>query len=177
MRVRRTLAAKLVAGSCLVIGVMWLSSGMLAVAERVDPIPAFAVKLEIQGMPGTIFIKELTGIGSESEVIEQKVSGQPFVQSLPGRLKWKELVIKRGLTGDRSFWVWRGQVETGNLQGALRTFSITFMNSALTQPMARWEGTGGWPSKLIVSNPASSTSSELLMEELTIAHSGLVRTL
>ena len=113
MRLRRTLAAKLVAGSCLVIAVMWLLSGMPAGAQRVDPIPAFTAKLEIQGIPGPMFIQELTGIGSESEVVEQKSigpSGQPVVQNVPGRLKWKELVIKRGLTSDRSFWTWRAQL-------------------------------------------------------------------
>ena len=168
-----------IAGSCVVVAVVWLLIGMPAGAQRTDPIPGFAVKVEIQGIPGPMFIAELTGLGSESDVVEQKSvgpSGQPVVQSVPGRLKWKEIVIKRGLTADKSFWLWRAQVETGNLQGALRTFSITFLSSSL-QPMARWEGAGGWPSKLIVPTPASSSSSTLMIEELTIAHSGLVRTL
>ena len=165
-------------GMFLLMAVVWLFSGLPAGAQTRDTIPGFAVKVEIQGLPA-IFISELTGIGSESEVVEQKIvglSGQSVVQHVPGRLKWKDIVIKRGLTGDKSFWAWRAMVEAGNLQGALRTFSISFMNATMTQPLARWEGVGGWPSKLVIPTPASASSATLMVEELTISHSGLTRT-
>jgi phage tail-like protein len=134
--------------------------------------------VEIQGIPGPIFVAELTGIGSESDAVavEQKsVSGQTFIQNVPGRLKWKDIVIKRGLSADRSFWTWRAQVEKGDLQGAFRAFSISFLDSSLRQA-ARWEGVGGWPSRLIIATPASASQATLMVEELTITHSGLTRT-
>lgn len=178
MSARGKLGAKTV-GTFLLMAMVWLSNSLPAGAQRLDPTPGFAVKVEIQGIPGTIFISELSGLGSESEVVEQKsvaLGGQPVVHNVPGRLKWHDLVIKRGLTGDKSFWAWRAMVEAGNLQGAIRTFSITFLNASLTQPLARWEGVGGWPSKLIIPTPASASSSTLMIEELTITHSGLTRT-
>lgn len=166
----------------MMIATLCLLSGIPAgaqTAQRLDPIPGFAVKVEIQGIPGPIFIAELTGIGSESDVVavEQKsASGQVFIQNVPGRLKWKDVVIKRALTADRSFWTWRAQVEKGDLQGVARTFSISFLDPSLRQILARWEGVGGWPSKLIISTPASASQATLLTEELTITHSGLTRT-
>ena len=92
------LGAKAV-GMFLLMAVLWLSSSLPAGAQRLDPIPGFAVKVEIQGIPGTIFISELTGIGSESEVIEQRSagpSGQSITHHVPGRLKWNDIVIKIG---------------------------------------------------------------------------------
>ena len=126
------------------------------------------------------FFRRFSGIGSESEVIEQKTTaptGQTTVQNLPGRLKWKELVVKRSLTSDKSFSTWRAQVETGNLKGAIFNFSIILLNTAL-QPVARWEGSGGWPSKLnfIFPSIAPGVTPTPVVEELTIMHSGLVRT-
>ncbi len=177
MSARGKLGAKTV-GTFLLMAVVWLFSSLPADAQRLEPIPGFAVKVEIQGIPGTIFISELTGIGSESEVVEQRSagpSGQSVTHHVPGRLKWNDIVIKRGLTGDKSFWAWRAMVEAGNLQGALRTFSITFLNTAM-QPLARWEGVGGWPSKLVIPTPASASSATIMVEELTITHSGLTRT-
>jgi phage tail-like protein len=165
--------------------VTWLLDSMpvaAATSIREDPVlSGVVVKLEVQGGP-TAFFSEISGLGSESEVVEQKAagrSGQTIVQSLPGRLKWKEIVVKRSVTSDKSFSVWRAQVETGNLKGAILNFVITILSPSM-QPVARWEGSGGWPSKLVVvptidrSAPASTPVS--LVEELTIVHSGLVRT-
>ncbi len=185
MRTRRAVRADLCVGSLLVVVVMWLLSDMPAGAQsREDPLfSGLPVKLEIQGLPSAVFIKDISGIGSESDVVEQKAvspTGQTIVQHMPGRLKWKEIVVRRGMMpGDKTFSAWRAQVETGNIQGAIRTFSITFLNSSL-QPVARWEGVGGWPSKLIIVAPSGTASSSTtpvpLLEELTIVHSGLVRT-
>jgi len=185
MRSRWVLVAQSVAGLLLATVVMEFWGGMpvAAAAEttttRKDPLPGFAIKLEVQNV-FTAFFQEISGIGSESEVIEQKVAtatGQPIVQNLPGRLKWKELVVKRALTNDKSFSTWRAQVETGNLKDAIFNFSITLLNTAL-QPVARWEGVGGWPSKLNLIFPfiAPGGTPTPVVEELTIVHSGLVRT-
>ena len=177
MRASWTVGAELVAGSCVVGVVMWLSGGMPAMAAQEAVLSAgYFVKFEVQGGP-TAFFTEVSSLGSESEVVEQKVvgpNGQTIIKNVPGRLKWKEIVLKRGLTSDMSFWVWRAQVEAGNHQGAGQRFFITLLNASL-QPFARWEGVGGWPSKLVTLTN-DRNASVLMLEELTIVHSGLTRT-
>lgn len=177
MRARWAVGAELVAGSCLVCVVMWLFGGMLAMAAQEAVLsPGYFVKFEVQGGP-TAFFTEVSSLGSESEVVEQKIvgaNGQTIIKNVPGRLKWKEIVLKRGLTIDMSFWVWRAQVEAGNLQAASLKFSITFLNASL-QPFARWEGVGGWLSKLVTLSHDRNAPVPML-EELTIVHSGLTRT-
>ena len=177
MKSRWAFGSEVAAGSFLVVVVMWLLGATPAAAQRTDPISAsFGVKLEVQGGP-TGFFSEILGLGSESEVIEQRTTGpggQTIIRHVPGALRWKEIVLKRGMTSDRSLWLWRAQVEAGNVQGATLKFSITVLGPSL-QPVARWEGIGGWPSKLIVPSLDRNVQGPLV-EELTIAHSGLVRT-
>jgi len=177
MKSRWASGFEVAAGSFLVVVVMWLLGAVPAAAQRVDPISAsFGVKLEVQGGPAGLF-SEILGLGSESEVVEQRTTGpagQTIIRHVPGALRWKEIVLKRSLTSDRSLWLWRAQIEAGNVQGATLKFSISVLGPS-QQPVARWEGFGGWPSKLIVPSLDRNAQGPPV-EELTIAHSGLVRT-
>jgi phage tail-like protein len=179
MKSRRAFGLEVAAGSFIVVAVMWLLGAMPAAAAREDPISAqFGVKLEVERGP-TGFFSEVLGLGSESEVVEQRTTGpggQTIIRHVPGALKWKDIVLKRGMSTDRSLWLWRAQIEAGNVQGATLKFSITVLGPSL-QPVARWEGFGGWPSKLIVpSLDRNAPAPGFAVEELTITHSGLVRT-
>ena len=177
MRSRWAFGLEVAAGSCLAMAVMWLLGAMPAAAAREEPLfSGVPVKLEVQGGPTGLF-SEVSGLGSESEVVEQKTTGpggQTIIRHVPGALRWKEIVLKRGATTDRSLWLWRAQIEAGNVQGATLKFSITVFGSSL-QPIARWEGFGGWPSRLIVPS-INLNAPGPVVEELTISHSGLVRT-
>lgn len=175
-RSRWAFGLEVAAGSFLVVVVMWLLGAMPAAAAREEPIISAAVKLEVQGGP-TGFFSEVLGLGSESEVVEQRTTGpggQIIIRNVPGLLRWKPIVLKRSMTSDRSLWLWRAQIEAGNVQGATLKFVITVLGTSL-QPIARWEGFGGWPSKLIIPSLDHNATGPPV-EELTIAHSGLVRT-
>jgi phage tail-like protein len=146
-------------------------------ARETDPALSFHFKLEVQGRV-TGFFTEISGLGSEHEVIEHKVvdeRGNDLVQALPGRLKWQPVVLKRGITKVRDVWDWRKMVEDGNVQGARSNGSITMFNQNL-QPIARWEFVNAWPSK--VSGPQlQSDSNAFGVEEMTLVHEGIVRTM
>lgn len=177
MRSRWVFDLEVAARSFMAVAVMGLFGAVPAAAQREAPISSgVAVKLEVQGGP-TGFFSEVSGLGSESEVVEQKTTGpggQTIIRHVPGPLRWKEIVLKRGMTSDRSLWLWRAQIEAGNVRGATLKFSITLLGPSL-QPIARWEGIDGWPSRLIVPS-IDRNAPGLAVEELTIAHSGLVRT-
>ena len=178
MKSRWALGSEVAAGSFLIVVVMWLLGATPAAAAREEPIfSGFGVKLEVERGPTGLFF-EVSGLGSESEVVEQKTtgpSGQAVIWNVPGRLKWKEIVLRRGMASDRSLWLWRAQIEAGHVQGAILKFSITVLGPSL-QPVARWEGSGGWPSRLIVLPIDNRSPQAPVVEELTITHSGLVRT-
>jgi len=130
--------------------------------------------LDVQGEVKGLFT-EVGGLGSETEVVEHKVSrdGIDFVQKIPGRLKWGDITLKRGITAEMDMWTWRAKVEKGDIVGARKNGSIIMLDQALA-PVAQWDFTNAWPSKL--SGPQlQSDSNAFGVEELTLVHEGIVR--
>jgi phage tail-like protein len=146
-------------------------------ARDTDPALGFHFRLEVQGRV-TGFFTEIGGLGSEHEVIEHKVvdmNGNDLVQALPGRLKWQPITLKRGLTSVRDVWDWRKMVEDGKVNEARSNGTITMFNQSL-EPVAKWDFKNAWPSK--VSGPQlQSDSNTFAIEEMTIVHEGIERTL
>ncbi|RLC95493.1 MAG: phage tail protein [Chloroflexi bacterium] len=144
-------------------------------ANGEDPLVGFNFRLEIEGKADGYFT-EVSGLGSEHEVIEHKVvddSGHELVKQIPGRLKWSPITLKRGITANLDMWEWRQEVEQGDLSSARTNCSIVMMDRNY-QEIARWDIVNAWPTK--ISGPTlSSSSNEVGIEELTIVHEGMVR--
>lgn len=140
-----------------------------------DPLVGFNFGLELQGTI-TGYFTECAGVGSESEVIEHKVvndKGMEIVQKIPGRLKWQDVTVKRGITADMQIWDWREMVEKGQMDQARKTCSIVMFDRNYEE-VARWNFENAWPSK--VSGPSvKSDSNEIGVEEVTLVHEGMDR--
>lgn len=146
-----------------------------ASGRATDPLVGFNFRLEIEGKI-TGYFTEAGGLGSENEVIEQKVvddSGRDFVQKVPGRLKYSDISLKRGITDDMQIWKWRQMVIDGDMKGA-RTNCSVIMCDRNFEDIARWNFSNAWPSK--VSGPTlKADSNEFGVEEVVLVHEGLVR--
>jgi phage tail-like protein len=144
-------------------------------ADRRDPLVGFHYAIEVQGVI-TGYFTECSGIGSEHEVIEHKVvdeKGRERIQKIPGRLKWENVTLKRGITDAMDIWDWREQVVRGDVEGARHNGSIVMFDQSLKET-ARWNFENAWPLK--VSGPTvKSDSNEFGIEELVITHEGLYR--
>lgn len=141
---------------------------------RTDPLVGFHYAVEIQGMVSGYFT-ECSGLGSEHEVIEHKVvdNGKEIIMKIPGRLKWENITLKRGITDNMDIWDWRKKVEDGDVESARSNGSIVMFDEHLSE-IARWNFENAWPVK--VSGPqVKSDSNEIGIEELAIAHEGLWR--
>jgi len=140
-----------------------------------DPIASFSFYVEVQGKLVGRF-QEVSGLGSESEIIDYKASdkgGAELIHKVPGRLKWTDVALKRGITDDMDLWDWRREIEEGKVEGARRNGSIV-MYGQDNKEIARWNFVNGWPSK--VAGPSlSAKTNEIGIEELTIVHEGLKR--
>lgn len=144
--------------------------------DREDPVVGFHFALDVQGVIKGYFT-ECSGIGSESEIAEQKVvteKGVQVVLKVPGRLKWGDITLKRGLTSTMDLWEWRKMVEDGDVKGARKNGSIIMFDQALT-PVAQWDFKNAWPSKITGPAPKSD-GNDLSLEELTIVHEYITRT-
>jgi phage tail-like protein len=142
---------------------------------RNDPLTSFHYAIEIQGVV-TGFFTECSGLGSEHEVIEHKVideKGHETLMKIPGRMKWENVVLKRGITQNMDIWDWRKKVEDGHVTDARLNGSVVMFDSTLSE-VARWNFENAWPVKVTGPQPKSD-SNEIGVEEMTIAHEGMWR--
>src|SRR5258708_7146400 len=113
-----------------------------------DPLIGFHFAIEVQGIINGFFT-ECSGLGSETEVVDHKIvkDGKQIVRKIPGRLKWGDITLKRGVTKNLDFWDWRKMVEDGKVSQARKNGSILMYDQELTE-VARWNFVAGWPSKI-----------------------------
>lgn len=143
--------------------------------SREDPLVGYHFSIEVQGAVAGYFT-ECSGLGSETEVVEHKVvneKGVEVILKIPGRLKWENIVLKRGITSNMDIWEWRKLVEDGNVADARKNGSIVMYDQALAE-VARWNFENAWPVKVTGPQPKAD-SNEVTMEELTVAHEYIER--
>lgn len=123
-----------------------------------------AFNIEAGAVRGTF--SELNGVGSENEVIEQKLTtgGRDIVKLIPGRLKFTEIKLKRTMTPDMTWADWRQQVVDGQIATARRNATIVMYDAAM-KPAVKWELTNAWPKAVIESQQPGG----IVTEELTLA--------
>ena len=120
---------------------------------------------------------EITGLQLDIDVMEYEEGGEHgFVHKLPGRLKWQNLVLKRGVTNDDNLLKWlQDSAGDGFLK---RKGKVTRTSAAITLVGANGKRLRSWivdeamPVRWTGPNFASSATSELPEEELEIAHHG-----
>jgi phage tail-like protein len=122
------------------------------------------------------YFTEVGGLGSENEIVEQKVvneKGTEVILKIPGRLKWGDVTLKRGITSNMDLWDWRKQVEEGKVKDARKNGSIVMYTRDLKEA-ARWNFVNAWPSKISGPTPKSD-GNEIGVEEMTIVHEFIER--
>ena len=140
-----------------------------------DPLLGFNFMLQLEGKLAGYFT-ECSGIGSEHEIVEHKVvdeQGHEIVRKIPGRLKWQDVSLKRGITSDLEIWTWRQDAVEGKMSDARKNCTITMMSRDYA-PVAVWHFHNAWPSKVTGPN-LKADSNEFGVEELTIVHEGMWR--
>jgi phage tail-like protein len=136
--------------------------------QRDDPYNAFNFLVEIDGIAHAVF-SEVTGLESETAVIEYRAGGENVVRKLPGLTKFGNIVLKRGITQDAELWNWRKSVVDGDIDR--RNGSIVLLD-AQRSPVVRWNFYNAWICKW--EGPAlSAQSNEVAIETMEIAHEGL----
>ncbi len=142
---------------------------------REDPLVGFHFSLDVSGAIAGYF-SEVSGLGSETEIIEHKAmgpKGQQVVIKCAGRLKWGDITLKRGITSSMDMWKWRKMVEDGDVKGARKNGSIIMFDQSLKE-VARWNFLNAWPSKISGPTPKAD-SNEIGVEELTLVHEYIKR--
>ncbi len=140
----------------------------MATAARHDPLSGFNFRVELDGVAAAAFA-ECSGLSSETEVVRYREGGDFKVRLLPGLTTFSPIVLKRGITIDRSLWEWRKRVVDGQIDR--RNGSIVLLD-ADRQPIARWLFRDAWPSKWHGPD-LNARSSVVAIETLELVHEGL----
>lgn len=144
-------------------------------AAQLDPLVSAWFGVEFQGQVVGAF-RECTGLGSENELVEYKASGAKgefIIKKVPGRMKWNNITLKRGITDAMDMWQWRALVEQGKITDARKNGTITMYNQQGIA-IAKWDFVNAWPSKL-TGPSANAGSNEVAIEELELVHEGYKR--
>jgi phage tail-like protein len=140
------------------------------------PRPTNHFKLILGGKETVGMFREVSGLDSESEIIEQKeadANGNPFIVKVPGNLKWSNIELKRGVDIDKQLWDWRYSVESKGPDAA-RTNCVLQLLDYDGSAIASYEITQAWPSKY-TGVSMNAGANEVAVEGVTICHEGFKR--
>ena len=105
----------------------------------------------------------VSGLGSETVVIEQRMAGERGTTTtvlIPGPVETLVLQLARRVSRDADLWAWRQLVVDGRVGLARASGTITLLDQA-GAPVASWEVQNAWPSRLAVSTTADGVIEEL----------------
>jgi phage tail-like protein len=113
--------------------------------------------------------REITGLQMEREILEYAEGGHNNVHKLPGRVKYPNLVLKRGITDQDELmkWFWQTQATP-----ARKDVIVKLVDSS-TKLMRTWAFAQAYPVKWVGPNLNAGSDSSAT-EQLELVHAGLV---
>jgi phage tail-like protein len=137
---------------------------------RADPATSFRFSVNIQGI-GVALFSECSGLEFEQEIEPFKEGGlNSRVHQLPGRFKFTNLTLKRGIATDgTALWTW----VMNTVKGTIAPYPVTVSLLAQDGTTVRvWNFTGAYPIKWSASN-LSADQNAIAIETLILAHQGM----
>ena len=127
--------------------------------------------LEIQGVinDNRVIVggfKSVSGMDSETEIVEFKQGNDLVVRKKPGRTTYNNIVLERGYTATDDLWQWRKNIEDGKIDR--RAGSVIILDQDGQTEVARYNFSEGWPCTWQVPELDSDTSG-MAIEKVEIA--------
>jgi phage tail-like protein len=133
--------------------------------------------LEIAGITGdskTIVggFKSLSGMDSETEIVEFKQGNDKVVRKKPGRTTYANITLERGYTATDDLWQWRKNIEDGLIDR--RSGSIIILDQDGETEIGRYNFYEAWPCKWYVPD-MDATQSGMAIEKVELASEKIER--
>ena len=142
---------------------------MAKTAERVDPFATLRFHVEIEGIEEAAFT-ECSGLQAETEVFRYEEGGlNNTVHQLPGRSKFANVTLKRGMASSNELWDWYFKVVEGNVER--KDISIILYGCDYKEAI-RWNLTRVFPVKWVAPSFVSGDNNAAV-ETLELAHEGI----
>lgn len=135
------------------------------------PPLGFHFKVEVLGLPGLaddLRFTEVSGLSFEAAAEEVPEGGENrYVQKYPGRTKFTDVVLKRGLLKNSEVWNWVERC-TDTLQIEPKDVDVTLLDES-HEPLMTWHLVNAWPVKWAVSDLSASNNS-FVVESLQLSY-------
>jgi phage tail-like protein len=147
----------------------------MPLVPRNDPYAGYNFQITLTGVStdGTAVtgsFTEVSGLDAEIAPIEYRNGSEDItMRKMPGLKKFTNIVLKRGVIGDVTFWNWILQ----GLNGAInRVDGNIILLDEQKNPVMQWNITRAWPCKY--TGPGmNAKNNEIAIESLEICHEGL----
>jgi phage tail-like protein len=135
--------------------------------QREHPYPNFNFLVDV-GLGDEIAFAEVELPAAEIDVIEYREGADRTnaAGKLPGRVRYGNVVLRRGIAGDLALWQWFKDVRDGGAQ-LRRDVTVTLLDEA-RNPVQRWRFRNAWPAKYDPSD-LNAKGNEVLIETLELA--------
>lgn len=141
----------------------------MLLGSRIDPLTTRKFYVEISNIAAAVF-SEVSGLDAEVEVQEYPEGGQnDFVHKLPGRMKFTNVTLRRGMTNSLDFWDWFNSARTGKVDR--QQIGIVLFDESGAE-RRRWTLERAYPVKWVGPGLKSEDNS-VVIESLELAHEGL----
>ena len=142
---------------------------MVTIGKRVDPLASAKFCVEIQDIQTAQF-DEASGLEAEVEILEYQEGGNNQVTlKLPGRVKFPNVVLKRGVTDSNELWEWIDKAAYGRIER--KNMSVVLYDQKGGE-VRRWNLTNAYPRKW--SGPAfKAGDNSISIETLEFVHEGM----
>ena len=142
---------------------------------RTDPYASYNFLVTVNGVSNdgeavAGSFTEVSGLELEISPIEYRNGSEPATtRKMPGLIKYTNITLKQGVTGDLPFWNWVLAGVSGTVQRA--DGSIVLLDEARNEVM-RWNFRRAWPCKY--TGPGlNAANNEIAMNTLEICHEGV----
>jgi phage tail-like protein len=137
--------------------------------RRVDPYITSRFHVEIQGIQEAFF-RECSGLEAETEVLSYEEGGMnDHPHKLPGRTKFPNVTLKRGMTDSKALWEWYSKVIDGKIER--KNVSIVLYDQQGSE-VKRWSFERAYPTKW-VGPGIKSDENAVAIETLELVHEGM----
>lgn len=138
-------------------------------SRRIDPLANAKFCIEVENIQEAAFT-EASGLQAEVEVFEYQEGGNNFfTHKLPGRARFPNVVLKRGVTTSNELWAWFEKSMYRKTER--RNISIVLYNQE-GEEVRRWNLTNAYPVKWIGPSFRAGDNA-VTIEAIEFAHEGM----
>ena len=130
-----------------------------------DPLQKFKFRVTIPGIPSQIGFQKVSGLSKEVNVVEYDESAFEYTHKLPGKTKFGEVTMERGMFSDSSMLDYMKVIQNPDY----RTTMIVQLMDRFGNVQRTWKLAEAWISKWEGSD-LDATSDDVAIETITVQY-------